>query len=182
MKIFQKIILIFIPLFILSCFVVYLIEPKFSLWQMNKSIILKKQELPLRTMFLPAHQDNQFLVNSNVPQFVLAGPKLALFNGQYQYNLEIVPSCNDQDLGYMDVVRKNGNFGLGAKEIMAQKQGEPQIESLDFQADTAFDYEFRFYSKGECPFEIKKVWLERQEIDFQTFLRNVWQKAQSIIK
>ncbi|MCL5406894.1 MAG: hypothetical protein M1429_00115 [Patescibacteria group bacterium] len=182
MKIFRKIILIFIPIFVLACFVVYWIQPKFSLWQMDKSIILKKQELPLLTMFLPARQNNIFLVESGLPQFAFAGPKLTLFNGQYQYKLKIIPSCSNKDLGFMDVTRKNGNLGLGAKEIIAQKQGETQVESLNFEADNASDYEFRLYSKGECSFEIKKIWLERQKVDFRAFFQTVWQKAQSIIK
>lgn len=182
MKIIRKIILIFFPLLIFGCFVVYWIEPKFNLWQMDKSIILKKQELPLMAMFLPVRQNNSFLVESGLSQFVFAGPKMTLFNGQYQYELKIIPFCSDKDLGFTDIVRKNGNLGLGAKEIIAQKQGETQIESLNFEADNAFDYEFRLYSKGECSFEIKEAWLERQKVDFRAFLRVVWQKAQSIIK
>ena len=175
MKIIRQLILIFVPLLILGCFISYFVEPKFNLWQMDKSIVLKKQDLPLLTMFLPPHQDNVFLVESSAPQFVLAGPKLTLFSGQYHYQLEIIPACSNKDLGYMDVVRKNGSFGLGAKEITAQKQGQMQIESLEFEAETTFDYEFRLYSKGECPYEIKSVSLEKKRIDFRAFLRNIWQ-------
>lgn len=181
MRIFKKIILIFLPLLILGCFISYWVEPKFQLWQMDKSIILKKQELPLMMMFLPEHQDNVFVAPIASPQFVLAGPKLTLFSGQYRYKLEIIPACSNQDLGYMDVVRKSGNFGLGAKEIIAQKQDEPQIEELEFQADTAFDYEFRLHSLGECSFEIKTIFLEREKIDFRAFFRNAWQKVIKII-
>lgn len=182
MKILRNIILIIVPLFILGCFIVFWVEPKFNLWQMDKSIIFKKQELPLRMMFLLPRQDNVFTVSDVPPQFVLAGPKMTLFSGKYQYKLKIIPSCSDKDLGYMDVVRKNGNLGLGAKEIIAQKEGQIQIESLEFRAETTFDYEFRLYSKGECSFEVKEVWLEREKTDFRAFFRVVWQKGQSIVK
>lgn len=181
MKIFKNIIIILLPLFILSCFVSYFIEPKFNLWQMDKSIVLKKQALPIRKLFLPAYQDT-YLVESGLPRFVLAGPGLTLFGGEYLYKIEIMPMCSGKDLGFMDVTRKNGNAGLGAKEITALKEGEVQVESLSFQTDSAFDLEFRLYSKGECSFEIKKVYLERQKINWRTFLQVIWQKSQSIVR
>lgn len=181
MKIIKKIILIVIPLLILGNFIVYWIEPNFSLWQMNKSIVYKKQSLPLMIMFLPSHQNGQFFVKGTQPQFVLAGPKLTLFYGTYTYKLKIVPDCSGKDLGFMDVVRSNGNHGLGAKEIITKDAGVEQIESISFNANNASDYEFRLSTRGECQFEVKDAWIERDKTDYRMFLGELWQKTKKIV-
>lgn len=182
MKIFRKILIVFVLVFVLGCFLVYWIEPKFSLWQMDKAIFLKKQDLPLMMMFGSETQDEKFIINSNQPQFVLAGPRLTLFEGIYSYNLEIVSECDRQDLGFMDVTRKNGRLGLGAREILTQEKGQAQRESVEFEAGMGFDYEFRLYTNGACPFEIKKAWIERKKIDWQSFTWGIWQKIQKVIQ
>lgn len=181
MRITKKIFLILFLLFILGSFISYWVEPKFNLWQMDQSIIFKKQDLPLVMMFGPEEKDGKFIVDSRQPQFVIAGPNLTLFYGKYSYNLEIVSTCDSQDLGFMDVVRENGRLGLGAKEIIAGIKGETQIESVEFEAGAGFDYEFRLYSKGTCPFEIRKAWIEREKIDWRTFIQEIWQKIRKVI-
>lgn len=178
----KKIILISFPIFVLVCFMSYWIEPRFSLWQMDKSIILKKQVLPLISIFSLSETDGKFLVPKEASRFVLAGSNLTLFYGTYNYKLKIVPSCGGGDLGYMDAVRKKGNLGLGAKEIIAAKEGEEQIEEVQFYADSAFDYEFRLFSRGECSFEIKEAFIEREKIDFKTFAGVIWQKTKKIVQ
>ena len=181
MKIFKKFLIVFVLIFVLGCFLVYWIEPKFSLWQMDKAIFLKKQNLPLMMMFSPPHENGRFLVEGNQPQFVLSGPRLTLFYGIYSYNLEIVPECESRDLGFMDVTRNNGNLGLGAREILTQEKGQAQRESVEFEAGMGFDYEFRLFSKGACSFEVKRAWIEREKIDWPAFTREIWQKVLKVI-
>ena len=181
MALLKRIILIVFPLFILGCFVVFWAEPRFNLWQMDKSIVRKKQSLPLMMMFSLPHEDGRFLVTNAQPQFVLAGPDLTLFYGAYVYKLEIEPACSGKSLGFMDVVRQKGSLGLGAKEIIALKPKESQIETVKFQADSAFDYEFRLFSRGECPFEIRKAWVEKENLDFKTFSWAIWQSVRKVL-
>ena len=181
MALLKRIILIVFPLFILGCFVVFWAEPRFNLWQMDKSIVRKKQSLPLMMMFSLPHEDGRFLVTNAQPQFVLAGPDLTLFYGAYVYKLEIEPACSGKSLGFMDVVRQKGSLGLGAREIIAAGIGQTQTESVEFEAENFFDYEFRLFSRGECPFEIRKAWIEKENLDFKAFGLVIWQSVRKVL-
>lgn len=177
----RKIVLITFPLLILVCFLIYWIEPRFSLWQMGKSIIIKKQILPLARMF-SSSSGKRYRVNDDKPRFVLAGPNLTLFPGVYWYKIAVAADCQGKDIGFIDVTRKTGGQGLGAKEIIVQMPGEKQEVAVRFEADLAFDYEFRLYANGSCPFEIKNAWLERERIGFREFALAIWQKAKNLVK
>lgn len=170
MKTFKTFVLIFISLWILGCFITFWIEPRLNLWELGRSIILSRQDLPLVKMFIPA-RNHQLIASDQKGQFILSGPNLTLFDGEYEYNLEIIPACQDQTLGYLDVVRKKGLKGFGAKEIIAREISKPQIEKIKFDAETGFDWEFRLYSYGNCGFEVKRGWLIREKIDWRGFLR-----------
>lgn len=180
MKIFKTIIVILFSLWILGCFIAFWIEPRLNLWELGRSIVLSQQNLPLVKMFIPAH-NHQLIVSDLQEQFILSGPNLTLFDGEYEYNLEIVPACQEKTLGYMDVVRKKGLKGLGAREIIAQKISEPQIEKIKLDAETGFDWEFRLYSYGNCSFEVKRGWLVRERVDWRGFLGQVKHSLKSIL-
>lgn len=160
MKIFAKIILILLPLVFLFCFALFWYKPGFSLWQMEKSIVQKKEILPLSTMFRLPHQE-QLLVTDNHAQFILAGPYWTLFGGNYVFNLEITPFCSGKVFSRIEAVKNKGAIILNQKDIVAIKESETQLEELSFSARTGANYEFRLYSYGVCPFEIKKGWLNK---------------------
>jgi hypothetical protein len=182
MKIAIKIFIVIVSLVVFGCFLMFWVQPDFSLWQMDTSIILKKQNLPLMKMITVPHERAPFEVKLTQPKFVLAGPFETLIQGTYTYNLEITPDCDNQDMGFMDVARKKGKMGAGAKEVVGLKKGEKQLETLKFEAATDLDYEFRFYSNGSCPFEINNGYLEKVKVDYRSIASNIWRNVKKIVR
>ena len=134
-------------------------KPNFDSWQFAKGIIFTSQKLPLAKMFPFSHRGNNFPISSGQKGFVLTGVPTTLPSGDWQFNLEIIPTCENQEIGLMEVVREEGRKIYASKTITAQKLGQNQIESLKFTSKIGSDYEFRLNSNGSCGFKIKNAWL-----------------------
>ena len=164
MKFWQKLVGIGWIFVLALSYVVFLIRPTFDIFQFGKSLIFRHQRLPLEKMVVSPHQGNVYQIEKGKDGFVVVGPYLTLPAGRWKVNFEIVPACENSPIGYIDVSRKKGRVLEASKEIMAQKNGSPQIETLEFEGPLNDSYEFRLSSNGQCGFLIKRAWLERLEV------------------
>lgn len=151
-------------------FSIHRIYPKFDIFQFSKGLLLKKENLPLKKMFIGPPSD-KFQAPLGHEGFVLTGPYQTFPAGLWQVNFEIIPDCENKTIGYLDVTKRAGTFSYGQKEILAQKSGEKQIVQITFSGTTASDYEFRLFSNGSCQFEIQKGWLERENLYWRNFFK-----------
>jgi len=161
-KIISETLLIIFIIILLISYWHYLYLPEFKVNQFFQSIIVKKQNLPLEKMFFKNTHD--FIVPEGTQQFITTGPYQTLANGNYTVKYEITSICNNQPLGYIDVAKDKGGSILVSEEVNSETVKQNKIISLPFDASTGSNYEFRFYSYGNCQFQINKAWLERNRL------------------